>query len=144
MPDALIDPAVPALALTGVLLGAMLFFSLVVAPSVFRFVDDEGVRARFLRGIFPRYYLFGFIVAALAAAAAFAASLASGIVLAVVAGLFVYLRQVMLPLINLARDGQHAGEPGAERQFQMLHRRSLYLNVLQMAALLGVVAGLGV
>ena len=42
--------------LTAILLGVMLFFSFVVAPSTFRFLNEEYAR-KFIRGIFPLYYL---------------------------------------------------------------------------------------
>jgi len=42
--------------LTAILLGIMLFFSFVVAPSTFRFLNEEYAR-KFIRGIFPLYYL---------------------------------------------------------------------------------------
>ena len=42
--------------LSAILLGVMLFFSFVVAPSTFRFLNEEYAR-KFIRGIFPLYYL---------------------------------------------------------------------------------------
>ena len=42
--------------LTSILLGIMLFFSFVVAPSTFRFLNEKYAR-KFIRGIFPLYYI---------------------------------------------------------------------------------------
>ena len=42
--------------LTAILLGVMLFFSFVIAPSTFRLLNEEYAR-KFIRGIFPLYYL---------------------------------------------------------------------------------------
>ena len=41
--------------LTAILLGIMLFFSFVVAPSTFKFLNEKYAR-KFIRGIFPLYY----------------------------------------------------------------------------------------
>ena len=45
-----------ALYLTAIILGAMIFFSFVVAPITFKLLDEENSR-KFIRGIFPFYYL---------------------------------------------------------------------------------------
>lgn len=53
------------------LFGAMVFFPSVVAPTVFKVLDPEPA-GRFLRAVFPGYYLFLIITSALAAAAYYA------------------------------------------------------------------------
>ena len=49
---------------------------------------------------------------------------------------FVLARQVLMPRINRARDGEVAGDPGAGLRFQRLHRLSVVINGLQWLALL--------
>ena len=69
------------------LVGGMLFFAAMVAPMVFK-VLDEATAGRFIRRLFPVYYLGMFAFAAVAAVAAAAAAFARPIdaaVLAVVA-----------------------------------------------------------
>ena len=63
----LIDaPGLVALYLSAVMLGAMVFFSGIVAPTVFTTLEPQPA-ARLIRRIFPRYYLLiiltGFVTA---------------------------------------------------------------------------------
>ena len=50
-----------ALYLTAIILGAMIFFSFVVAPTTFKLLDEKNSR-KFIRGIFPFYYLLNLIL----------------------------------------------------------------------------------
>ena len=47
-----------------ILLGSMIFFMAVVSPSVFATLSSNA-SSKFLRTIFPRMFLFGFIIAVL-------------------------------------------------------------------------------
>ena len=47
--------------LTSVVLGAMLFFSFVIAPTIFKVLDENYAR-KFIRKIFPLYYSFCLII----------------------------------------------------------------------------------
>ncbi|MCR9221040.1 MAG: DUF4149 domain-containing protein [Alphaproteobacteria bacterium] len=132
----------PHLLIAAALLGAMLFFAAIVAPSVFRFLEGEAAQ-RFLRGIFPRYYVAGLAVALLAAAAAGAADdwAAAGL-LAAVAGGFGVSRWGLVDRINAARDADLTGDAAAGARFKALHRASVLINLAQMLALLAlIVAG---
>ncbi len=85
------------------LLGSMLFFAAVVAPSVFRFVPEREAGI-FLRGLFPRYYLWGIVLSLCMTALATFISPAVLVSSLVVLVLFVIARQVLMPAINQARD----------------------------------------
>ncbi len=125
------------LAFHGLLLGSMLFFAAVVAPSVFKFVPAEQA-GHFLRGMFPRYYLWGIIVSLIMTALSFALSplvLLSSIAVLL---MFVVARQVLMPLINSARDQMLAGDNKAKSRFDRLHGASVVINALQMLILIGV------
>ncbi len=136
-------PAIPvfAVTVTGALLGSMVFFAAIVAPAAFRLLPDD-IRPRYLGGIFPRYYLWGAIVAALAAVASFPVSTTAAVTLALVALAFVGVRQLLLPPINRAREGRAAGEAEAATQFARLHRISVLINLTQMIALAAAVVAL--
>ena len=45
----------------GMILGFMIFFPIVVAPSVFKNFNEKQ-SSLFLRSFFPKYYLFGIII----------------------------------------------------------------------------------
>lgn len=116
-------------------LGAMGFFSLVVAPTVFQALDGES-GGRFLRRLFPRYYLFGagcslvLVTAALVSPAAGVWVLAGGLALCGLA----FGSLALVPAINRARD---AGASGAAR-FRRLHGASVGLNGVALLVAVGV------
>lgn len=130
-----------AFSVTGALLGSMVFFAAIVAPAAFQLLPDD-VRPRYLSGIFPRYYLWGGIVAALAMVAAIPVNTGAAVTLALIALAFIGVRQLLLPPINRARDGRAAGDPQAAALFGRLHRISVCINLIQMLALIAVFAAL--
>jgi hypothetical protein len=124
---------IAALFALAVLFGGMVAFSFLFAPLVFVKLPGD-VAGGFIRAVFPWYYLFVLGVAALAAALlAVEAPVASGVMAAVAAG-GVVAREVLMPAINRHRDRQMAGETGAARRFDRLHRSSVVLNFAQMIA----------
>jgi len=133
-----------ALYTAAALFGAMVFFPIAVAPTVFRALGPESA-GRFLRALFPAYYAF---VIASSGVCAFALllvgeswSLAAG----AIALSTLTLRTVLVPRINAWRDADLEGEPGAKEKFDKGHRASVIVNLAQMtlaAGLVWVTAGL--
>lgn len=126
--------------LVGALVGSMLFFAFTVAPTVFRALPAEHAGS-FLRAFFPNYYLWGLIVALITAALAMATSATVAVACLLVALLFVFARQSLMPRINLARDQESEGITGATKRFKVLHLWSVLINGFQMLVLLAA-AGL--
>jgi len=125
----------------GGLAGSMLFFALVVAPTVFRSLPGEHAGA-FLRALFPRYYLWGLIAALLTTLLALWAN-AGGLVVtacAAVTVLFVFARQNLMPAINRARLQKLDGDAGAAARFKRLHGLSVLINLLQLLLLVAATA----
>ena len=123
--------------LLGGLLGGMLFFALAVAPTVFRALPAEHAGV-FLRAMFPRYYFWGLVTAILATSLALFAQ-ADGAVIAactIVAVLFVYARQQLMPAINRARDARLGGDENAAGRFRRLHGLSVLVNLAQLLLLI--------
>ena len=118
----------------GALLGIMLFFAFAVAPTVFRALPAEHA-ATYLRAIFPRYYLWSIIFAIITAAIAINVDFTVFIALSIIAALFIFSRQILLPIINVARDAKLAGEDGAVSRFKRLHLISVLINLSQMLML---------
>lgn len=117
------------------LLGSMVFFPAVVAPLVFRTLPADNAGA-FLRSMFPRYYLWGAALSAVALAATLGRPVVDAVVLAVVLVGFVVSRQLLMPGINAARDAMVAGGGAQARQrFRRLHGLSVLVNVAQIALL---------
>jgi hypothetical protein len=132
--------ALIALFSTALLLGGMVFFAALVAPVVFRVLPAEA-GGRFLRTLFPRYYVWVIGTAAAAAVALFPLSKLDAGIMAAVAALGVWLRQVLMPRINAASDAAKAGDASAQRPFDRGHRLSVIANLLQMGAAAAVLAG---
>lgn len=122
--------------------GAVVFFSLVTAPSLFAALPRD-MAARATAAIFPRYYLFGWGCGGVAIAALLLQALQEGgfgrrsvallVLLATMLGASVYAGRVILPRASAARlalaDPSRASEHAAARAlFDRLHRRSVGLN----------------
>jgi uncharacterized membrane protein len=124
--------------------GSIVFQSFLVAPTVFRHVDDQSA-GRFLRAIFPRFYKLGMACGAAmlgAVTIALLTGLAPGPGMLPVAIVIMTAAQLislrMLPSINAARD---AGEAGRLR-FKRLHAVSVGLTLLTLALGVGVLTTL--
>ena len=128
-------------ALVLMLLGAMLFFPSVVAPVVFTSLPEAQAGA-FLRSMFPRYYAF-MIALSLIAALLFLVFSDESAYQAAIVCLFVgvstlWVRQWLLPRINMARDAQLAGDTEAGRRFDRDHKLSVGINMVQLVLLVGI------
>ncbi len=112
--------------LVAAVVGVMLFFSVAVAPGIFKVLPAEWA-ARYVRAFFPKYY------AVLGATCALAAALDQGPVGArliwACAAVFGLSLWPLTPTINRLRDG------GKMQAFHALHGLSVGLNLLQLVAL---------
>lgn len=113
-------------------LGAMLYFSFAIAPMVFKVLPatDAG---RFLRALFPVYFLINGLVAIGAGLLAWHPVATPLFVAAGVAMLAV--RYLAIPVVNTARDEMLAGLEGAKTRFDRWHRLTVVVNLAEMAAL---------
>ena len=117
--------------LTAILLGVMLFFSFVVAPSTFRFLNEEYAR-KFIRGIFPLYYLLNLsisLIAVLLIAYLSDFSFKFYLMLSICV-LFFISNFYLMPLINKFKDKRQ------EKNFKISHFTSVAINFVQMIFLL--------
>jgi len=113
--------------LISILLGIMIFFSFVVAPSTFRFLNEKYAR-KFIRGIFPLYYLLNLGVSLIVLILIVYLndfSLKFYLML-LVCTLFFISNFFLMPLINRFRD------EGKEKNFKISHFVSVVINFLQM------------
>ena len=118
-------------------LGAMLFFAIGVAPTVFQALPAEQA-GLFLRKLFPRYYL-SLIIGSTAGGLLWLGTqpLASGVCLLIAASTL-WIRHWLVPRINAFRDRELSGDASAGEDFARLHRLSVAINMLQLLALLGI------
>jgi hypothetical protein len=110
----------------------MAFFSFVFSPLVFFKLPAEAA-GPFIRAVFPWYFLVIAVLFAVAAVLLWAQP-GLAVLMAAMAVLGLGNRQVMMPRINRMRDRFLAGETGAEKRFDRLHRASVGINLVQMAA----------
>ena len=130
--------------------GSILFFSFGVAPIIFKVLGAEA-GGKFVRALFPRYYLWGAISGAVALPSMVAVPLCYpeyrgpmvGVQALAIIGcilIMLYAGNSLTPAINSARD---AG-PSGHRRFEQLHRRSVRLNALVLAVGLALLIGFAI
>ena len=107
------------------LLGGLIFFSALVAPNVFSSLDEKNSRL-FLRGIFPKLYLYsGIFSLFISLILFFINSFLSFIFFMITFGYF-YSRQFLMIKINEASDHKN------QKEFKKLHRFSVLIFVTQI------------
>ena len=120
---------------TSLLFGGMTLYSFGFAPMVFSALPAD-VAGKLLRQAFPYYYLFVMAVAAVAAVALWFADPINAGLMAATAIVAVVARQLLMPMINTARDA------GTKQKFDRLHGLSVALNMLQLAVVVAVLVRL--
>ena len=107
------------------LLGSLIFFSALVAPNVFKSLDEKSA-SLFIRSIFPKLYLYsGVLSLSISLALLFISSFLSFIFFMITLGYF-YSRQFLMVKINNASDQKN------EKEFKKLHRFSVLIFITQI------------
>ena len=113
------------------ILGFMIFFPIVVAPSVFKNFNEKQSSV-FLRSFFPKYYLFGIIITLIGI---FVSAFEKDFIIVFSFSLiflgFVFSRQYLTPLINKAKDEIKYNDL-SKVKFERLHKFSVIINILQI------------
>jgi hypothetical protein len=116
--------------LISIWIGVIVFFSAIIAPTVFKTLDEKSAGV-FLRAFFPKYYLFAIVIglAALASIMIFNIEMSNILYIAIVSmTILSIISRFMIPIINNARD---MGEKGKQK-FNRLHALSVSLNVITL------------
>ena len=125
--------------LLAVLTGSMIFFMAVVSPSVFTTLSTNA-SSKFLRTIFPRMFLFGFIIASLSLILSYVSgNILNSILLVIVAVSFIINRNYLTPKINNFRDKELEGDEKASSNFKYMHLLSVLLFLLNFIILVSIV-----
>ena len=125
--------------LVTILIGSMIFFIAVVSPSVFVTLSTNA-SSKFLRTIFPRMFLFGFIIAVLSLILCYiSGNILNSILLIIVVISFIINRNYLTPKINDFRDKELEGDKKASSSFKYMHLLSVLLFVLNFIILIGIV-----
>lgn len=125
----------PALALYAAagLFGGIVFLSGVIAPTAFQALPGD-MAARFVRAVFPRYYVFILLMSATMGAGLLGgvAPIHVAVIAFAIAASAAWLRWGLTPAINALRDRELAGDEAAGRGFAVRHRISVIVNVIQL------------
>ena len=124
-----------ALYVVAATLGAMLFFAVGVAPTVFQALPIEQA-GLFLRKLFPRYYLALIVGSGVACGLWISSTPLAATICLLIALSTLWIRQQLVPRINQLRDAELAGDAAAGARFATLHRLSVIINMGQLLALL--------
>ena len=109
--------------LTSACLGIIIFFSIILAPTVFKVLSKE-FASKYLRAFFPKFYLFLFGVSGLAALLS-NETITTGM-LAVTSVMFLLSRWPLTTAINNASDEKNT------KKFKLLHGFSVSIIMLQI------------
>ena len=121
------------------LIGSMLFFTIVVSPSVFSSLASEQ-SSKFLRVIFPRMFLFCLIISLFALIlSALLNEKFQFYCLLIVSLLFFLNRNLITPKMNFYRDKDIIGTLKAKKTFKMLHLISVLLFLINIVILLAII-----
>ena len=102
-------------------IGFMLMFTVVVAPAVFKVLYQKAA-ASYLRVLFPRLFIFGFVTTSIATVfSVINGELLVTLVSTAIAFGFLFNAFVLTPKINQFRDRANSGEVSSEKVFARLH-----------------------
>ena len=102
-------------------IGFMLMFVVVVAPAVFKVLSQKAA-ASYLRVLFPRLFIFGFVTSSFAIIFSIVdGELLIAMVSTAIAFGFLFNALILTPKINQFRDRANSGEVDAEKIFARLH-----------------------
>ena len=106
-------------------LGIIFAQVLLTAPVVFKVLDSQNA-SKFLRKVFPRYYLLLFLITLVALLISFLFFKKLDVYMAFVAAVFAILGYLIIPITNSARDR------GWDKLFKWLHNFSVFNTLVIM------------
>ncbi len=113
--------------LSGVISGMILFQTAIVAPVVFTTLDAENA-SKFLRKIFPRFFMVIFILGIIALIVSSVFLSIQGIVIAAVTAISMIISYLVVPATNKARDKDRS------TAFRRLHTLTVVLTLFTLLA----------
>ena len=122
----------PILVIISVWSGIIIFFSAVVAPTVFKSLGEREAGV-FLRAFFPKYYNFGIFLGIIGLIYIYFMSEIDSLLLIMIATMTILTisGKLMIPIINNARDSSN------EKSFKTYHLISVLMNVVTL--IIGVI-----
>ena len=117
--------------LIAISLGTMIFFSFIVAPVICKVLDAVNA-GKFVRKIFPFYYMINLIILSLVVTLfIYDSQINIDFYLVIfLALLFAFLLFILMPMINKFKDNNE------DEKFDFSHKLSVILNFVQMVGLI--------
>ena len=109
--------------LNGVVIGIIILQTSVVAPSVFRVLGEEHA-GKFLRSLFPKFFVILVAVGILGAAFSFSSQQSNSAVAGLLTAILAMIAYLLIPATTRARD------EGNNKRFGLLHGASVILTIL--------------
>ena len=107
------------------LLGGLIFFSALVSPNVFTSLDEKNARV-FLRGIFPKLYLYSGVLSLFISLNLFFINNFLSFIFFIITLGYLYSRQYLMIRIDKASDQKN------QKEFKKLHRFSVLIFITQI------------
>ena len=112
------------LILSGLIIGVIVYQTMIVAPTVFQTIDSKNT-SKFLRKIFPRFFMFIFILGILAFLESYYNSRGNTLyILYIVTSIFSLTAFLLIPMTNKATDDNN------KKKFKTLHSLSVFLTII--------------
>ena len=116
----------PIIIIISIWSGTIIFFSAVVAPTVFKSLDEKEAGV-FLRAFFPKYYIFGIVLGVVSIIYLLFSPVHSHLLYSIIAmTVLTILGRMSIPIINKARDTNN------EQAFKRYHLISVMMNVITL------------
>ena len=116
----------PIIIIISIWSGTIIFFSAVVAPTVFKSLDEREAGV-FLRAFFPKYYIFGIVLGVISIIYLLFSPVHSHLLYSIIAmTVLTILGRMSIPIINKARDTNN------EQAFKRYHLISVMMNVITL------------
>ena len=116
----------PIIIIISIWSGTIIFFSAVVAPTIFKSLDEKDAGV-FLRAFFPKYYIFGIVLGVISIIYLLFSPVHSHLLYSIIAmTVLTILGRMSIPIINKARDTNN------EQAFKRYHLISVMMNVITL------------
>ena len=121
------------------IIGFMIFFMSVVTSSVFKTLDEKNSR-NFLRFIFPRMFLYGFILSFVTLLLSIYIRDQFLVIISVSVSIFFLINTyIITPKINFHRDQFNDGIMESEKVFKRYHLISVVIFLIQLISSIGAI-----
>ena len=112
------------------LIGSLIFFSIVVAPNVFISLDEKNAR-KFIRSIFPKLYLWAFLISITITLLIFSHGIIYSLIFLVISSGFLFSRLFLVKWINEVSDLKEKTSKQIKK-FKTLHSLSVLIFISQI------------